>query len=44
MDRKVSAQDARQGKPLGVMRWVLGLGMAGAVVGLAVAAIVIGWI
>ncbi|MFO0991538.1 MAG: hypothetical protein U1E67_06365 [Hyphomicrobiales bacterium] len=30
----LSTTEARQGKPVGAMRWVLGFGMAGAVVGL----------
>jgi len=43
MEREViSTTEARQGKPVGAMRWVLGFGLTGAVIGLALAAVVIG--
>jgi hypothetical protein len=43
MEREVlNSTEARQGKPVGAMRWVLGFGMAGAIVGLALAAVFIG--
>ena len=38
----LSTTEARQGKPVGAMRWVLGFGMAGAIIGLALAAVFIG--
>jgi len=44
MVKEISTTDARQGKPVGAMRWVLGFGMIGAVIGLAVAGVMIGLI
>jgi len=42
MEREVlNPTEARQGKPVGTMRWVLGFGMAGAMIGLALAAVLI---
>lgn len=42
MVKEISPQEARQGKPIGVMRWVLGFGLTGAILALTLAGIVIG--
>jgi len=42
MVKEISTTEARQGKPVGAMRWVLGFGMAGAVVALIVVGVLIG--
>jgi hypothetical protein len=42
MQTEISTTEARQGKPVGAMRWVLGFGIAGAVAGLAIAGVLIG--
>ena len=39
MKTEISTTDARQGKPVGAMRWVLGFGLVGAAIGLALAGI-----
>jgi hypothetical protein len=45
MEREVlSATEARQGKPVGAMRWVLGFGMAGAIVGLIIVGVLTGYL
>lgn len=36
MPKEISADRARQAKPLGVVRWVLGLSFAGAALALAI--------
>jgi hypothetical protein len=36
MKRELNATEARQGKPVGAMRWVLGLGMAGVIIAFVV--------
>jgi hypothetical protein len=43
MQTEISTTEARQGQPVGAMRWVLGLGIAGAIVGLAIAGVLIGF-
>jgi hypothetical protein len=43
MQTEISTTEARQGKPVGAMRWVLGFGIAGAVIGLAIAGVLIGF-
>lgn len=45
MEREVlNTTEARQGKPVGAMRWVLGFGMAGAVIGLIIAGVLTGYL
>ena len=44
MEREViSTTEARQGKPVGAMRWVLGFGLAGAIVGLIIVGLLTGF-
>jgi hypothetical protein len=40
----LSTTEARQGKPVGAMRWVLGFGMAGAIIGLIIAGVWTGYL
>ena len=40
----ISTTAARQGKPVGAMRWVLGFGMAGAVIGLIIVGVWTGFL
>jgi hypothetical protein len=40
----ISTTDARQGKPVGAMRWVLGFGLGGAIVGLIVVGVLTGYL
>lgn len=44
MEREVlSTTEARQGKPVGAMRWVLGFGLAGAILGMIVVGLLTGF-
>ncbi len=40
----LSTTEARQGKPVGAMRWVLGFGLAGAIVGLIIVGVLTGYL
>ena len=40
----LSTTEARQGKPVGAMRWVLGFGMAGAIIGLILVGVLAGYL